>query len=77
MTDKLVKSLQARGENLAAVQVTRKLDATEAVLSEDLPEYIVVRKRGDDLMVIGSDVIGERVRNSSLRDIGFLMRGVR
>lgn len=77
MTEKLAKSLQAQGENLATTQVRRTLDATKAALSEDLPAHIVVEEHGDDLVVSGPDLAGERVRNSSLWDIGFLMRGVR
>jgi len=66
-----------KGKMLGDAKARRTQQEVKAALIADLPEHLAVEDEGDAIIVRGRDLGRDILDNSSLRDIAFLMRGVR
>lgn len=73
MMDQLIR----KGEALAKRHVAVVRTQVKAALREELPEHVAVEETGGGVELRGPDLASELLHNSSLRDVAFLMRGVR
>ncbi len=73
MMEKLLK----KGAKLAENRRDKSRHEIKSALEQVLPEYISVEEIPDGLAVQSPDLGEELIVNSSLRDVAFLMRGVR
>lgn len=71
--NKLIK----RGNALAQQQLEQTRSQVKSALDETLPESVTVEKNGDGVIIKGSNLSHELLVGPDLRDVAFLMRGVR
>ena len=77
MTEKFGGLIQAKCEALAETHAQTKLGEIEETLNEDLAGRFQIERGDKCIIVSGPDIEREILDNDSLRDIAFLMRGVR
>ncbi len=73
MMDRLLQ----KGKRLAEQKKAKARWEVKAALDESLPDHVVIEEQGDGLLVKGPNLSEQISDNSSLRDVAFLMRGVR
>ncbi|MEP3451248.1 MAG: hypothetical protein ABJN65_16445 [Parasphingorhabdus sp.] len=69
--------LLQRGKLLAEQKKTIVRLEVKTALDEALPDHIVTEERRDGIAINGPNLSEKIADNSSLRDVAFLMRGVR
>ncbi len=69
--------LKRKGEALAQARVQQAKAGLKAVLLGELSHDISVEETEDGVAVSGRQLGKEMIDNSGLRDVAFLMRGVR
>lgn len=73
----MMEKLKERAEALIDVAVQQKKADVKAALIEELPDKLSVEGTGEGVIVSGANLGTEMIGHSSLRDVAFLMRGVR
>ena len=73
MMDKLI----AKGEQLADVKTAHARSEVKSLLRDELPDHFSVEETGDGVAVKAKNLSDEIIDNSSIRDVAFLLRGVR
>jgi len=71
--DKLIR----KGMELAERKKTMVRAELKSTLARSLPDHIAVEEEGDDLLIKGPHLSEQLIDNADLRDVAFLMRGVR
>lgn len=71
--DKLIR----KGKQLAEKGKTKVRSDVKSALVGSLPDHIGVAEEGDDIVINGPGLSGQLIENADLRDVAFLMRGVR
>ena len=71
--DKLIQ----KGKELSERKKTMVRSEVKSILTRSLPDHIAVEEEGDDLLIKGPHLSEQLIDNADLRDIAFLMRGVR
>lgn len=69
--------LKHKAETLAEAKVQKTKADVKAALAEELPDAVSVEETNDGVAVFGHQLGRNIIDNSSLRDVAFLMRGVR
>lgn len=69
--------LKQKAESLAEAKVQQAKTDVKAALVDELPGQLLVEDTSDGVAVSGPGLRAEMIDNSSLRDVAFLMRGVR
>lgn len=72
-----MKRLTYKAQHLADQVKTKRKTALKTLLSDQLPPRFVLEEQDDNLEISGPGLDRERIQNSDLRDIAFLMRSVR
>ena len=73
----MMERLQKRGEVLAERRVARARAEIGAVLTAELPDDLQIGETGEGIEIAGRRLKARLLADSSLRDIGFLIRGAR
>ncbi len=73
----MMENLQKRGEVLARQRLAGVQSEIKSVLADELPSDIRITETPDGLQMEARRLKQRLLEHSSLRDIGFLMRGVR
>ena len=73
MMEKMIR----RGEKLAEKKAARARAELKSALQEELPDHISIEETGDGVELRAKNLSHDLIENSSLRDVAFLMRGVR
>ncbi|GAB5488879.1 MAG: hypothetical protein Pars2KO_24490 [Parasphingorhabdus sp.] len=71
--DKLIQE----GKELAERKKIMVRSEVKSILARSLPDHIAVEEDGDDLLIKGPHLSEQLIDNVDLRDVAFLMRGVR
>ena len=71
--DKLIQ----KGKELSERKKTMVRSEVKSILTRSLPDHIAVEEEGDDLLIKGPHLSEQLIDNADLRDVAFLMRGVR
>ncbi|SIN59628.1 hypothetical protein SAMN02745824_0157 [Parasphingorhabdus marina DSM 22363] len=77
MIEKWSAEMKAYGMAVGRTRVNDLAEKLTTGLTDDLPDHVQARQDGDDVIISGPDLSSELEDNSSLRDIGFLLQGVR
>ncbi|PIX65917.1 MAG: hypothetical protein COZ43_08475 [Sphingomonadales bacterium CG_4_10_14_3_um_filter_58_15] len=73
----MMEKLQRRGEMIAGQRLVRVKSEVKSVLMDELPADVRITETADGLQVEARRLKRRLLEHSGLRDIGFLMRGVR
>lgn len=73
----MMENLRKRGELLANQQAAKVQAKVKAVLTDELPYHVVISENRDGIVVEAPNLEDQLIGDSSLRDVAFLMRGVR
>ncbi len=73
----MMEKLKHKAESLAEAKVQKTRVDIKTVLAEELPDAVSVEETSDGIMVSSRGLGRKVIDNSSLRDVAFLMRGVR
>lgn len=73
----MMENLRERGELLANQQAAKVQAKVKAVLTDELPDHVVISENRDGIVVEAPNLEDQLIGDSSLRDVAFLMRGVR
>lgn len=73
----MMEKLQRRGEVIAQGRLVRTRSEIKSVLIDELPADVRITETADGLQVEARRLQQRLVENGSLRDIAFLLRGVR
>ena len=73
----MMRNLQRRGKELADKHARKSRAQIAERLSETLPEHALVEVDGDEIEIKARGLSDEIITNGSLRDVGFLLRGLR
>ncbi|QTD57558.1 hypothetical protein [Parasphingorhabdus cellanae] len=72
-----MENLIRKAEAVAARELQKTKAEMQAALDQELPEDVSVAETRDGIVVAGRGLGAEIIENNSLRDVAFLMRGVR
>ncbi len=72
-----MEKLKNKAESLAEATVEKTRADVKAALDEELPDRFSIEETDEGVIVSGGGIGAEMVENNSLRDVAFLMRGVR
>ncbi|MGI9362847.1 MAG: hypothetical protein ACR2O7_15000 [Parasphingorhabdus sp.] len=72
-----MEKLKKKAETLAEAAAEKARAEVKAALADDLPPHLAITETGEGVAVSGRDLHREMIEQSSLRDVAFLMRGVR
>jgi len=73
----MMEKLQKRGEVIAQERQAAVKSEIKSVLMDDLPEDVRITEIPEGIQIEARRMKQRLLENSSLRDIGFLMRGAR
>lgn len=66
-----------KGERLAKRREAKVRLDVKTALQDELPDHVTIEEQSESVVVEGYGLAEQIVENSSLRDVAFLMRGVR
>lgn len=73
----MIENLKQKAEVLAETKLQETKASLKAVLLKELRDELLVEETSDGVVVSGRHLGTEITENHSLRDVAFLMRGVR
>lgn len=73
----MMEKLQKRGEAIAEKRLARTKSEIKSVLTDELPSDVRIIETTAGILVEAPRLKEQLIGNSSLRDVAFLMRGVR
>ncbi len=72
-----MNKLKQKAENVADAAVQKAREDVRTALAEELSGDLTIEETDDGVVISGPDLGAKIVTGSSLRDVAFLMRGVR
>ncbi len=72
-----MKKLKQKAGNMADAAIQKARENIGTALAEELSDDLTIEETSDGVAISGPDLGVEILGNSSLRDVAFLMRGVR
>jgi len=72
-----MEKLKKKAETLAEAAAHKARAEAKAALAEELSPHLSITETDEGVAVSGRDLHREMIEQASLRDVAFLMRGVR
>ncbi len=73
----MMEKLRKRGESIAEQRLAHARSELKSVLAQELPSDVRIIDTAAGILVEAPRLKEQLIANSSLRDVAFLMRGVR